>query len=97
MALRLKARLQRPADAELLDVPIPPVKGHVEERSVMSDECRTPAGLPLQFYSHFRGDWGEIVVRSAEAVLLRLSTHVNSHAAMRLPTDEVLELSVVNC
>src|SRR5687767_1183014 len=94
MALRLQVRLKGPAAVELVDAPLSPVKGHVEERSMRSPECHTPAGLPLRFYSNFRGDWGEVVVISVETVLLRLTGHVNSHAELRLPTDEVMELSV---
>ena len=94
MALRLRVRLKGPAAVELVNAPLPPVKGHVEERSVQLPECHTPAGLPLRFYSHFRGDWGEVVVMSVETLLLRLTAHVNSHAELRLPTDEVMELSV---
>ena len=97
MALRLHARLKRPpAGDDLVDIAVPPVKGHVEERAVKSNEVYTPAGLPLRFYAHFRGDWGEVMVMSVDAVLLHLSVYVNSYADVRLPTDEVMAVSIVN-
>ena len=96
MALRLQARLTKPADVELVDAPLPPVKGFVDERHLKSKDCFTPAGLPIRFYAHFRGDFSDIVVVTAETVLLRLGTHVNCHAELRLPTEELLQVAVVN-
>jgi hypothetical protein len=96
MALRLRARLKKPADVDLVDAPLPPVKGFVDERYLKSEECFTPAGLPIRFYAHFRGNFGDIVVVTVETVLLRLGTHVNCHAEMLLPTEEVLQISVNN-
>ena len=96
MALRLQVRLRESADAELVNVPLPPVKCYVGARSAKSEECYTPAGLPLRFYAHFRGNWGDIVVLSVKTELLRLGTHVNCYAELRLPTDEVIVLGVVD-
>ena len=97
MALRLQAQLKGSHElGGIVNVAVPPVKGYVEERSVKTEECFTPRGLPLRFYTHFRNDWGDIVVLSADAELLRASVHVNSHVELRLPTEEVLEVAVLN-
>ena|SRR5690242_8904466 len=97
MALRLQAQLKGSHElGGIANAAVPPVKGFVEERSVETEECFTPAGLPLRFYTHFRGDWGDIVVMSTDAEMLRARVHVNSHLAFRLPTDEILEVAVLN-
>lgn len=97
MALRLQVQLKNFHQlGELVDLAIPPVKGYVDERSAKSEECFTPGGLPLRFYVHFHGEWGDIAVVSAEAELLRVSVHVNSHIEFRLPTEEILEVAVLN-
>lgn len=97
MALRLQAQLKGSRKlGAIANAAVPPVKGYVDERSVKADECFTPAGLPLRFYAHFRGDWGDIVVLSAGAELLRASVHVNSDIEVRLPTEEVLQVAVLN-
>jgi hypothetical protein len=97
MSLRLQARVVRgQTDAELVDTPLPPVKGSPDVRQVKSDEVFTPAGLPLRFRAQFRGNFGDITVTSVETVLLQLGTHVNCHAELRLPTDEMLEVAVLN-
>ena len=94
MALRLYVNLQKSPDA-LIDVAIPPVKGHVEVRSVKSEECFTPAGLPIFAYCQIRGDWGEVGVVTVETLLLRMTVHVNAaYAELLLPTDEVIEIAV---
>lgn len=97
MALRLHARVKsKPAATDLIDDPLPPDKGHPDERSLKSAECYTPGGLPVRFHAHFRADWGDITVESAGAVLLKMSAHVNSHAELRLPTEEMIEIAVTN-
>jgi hypothetical protein len=96
MAIRLPVRVAN-SEAKLINIPLPPVKGHVEERSIASDACDTPAGMPIRVFAHFRGEWGDVAVLSVEAVLLRFSTHISCQAELRLPTEEMLEISVVNC
>jgi hypothetical protein len=97
MALRLQAQLKGGHElGAIANAAVPPVKDYVDEHSVKTEECFTPRGLPLQFYAHFRDNWGEIVVKSADAELLRASVHVNSHVELRLPTDEILEVTVLN-
>ena len=96
MALRLQAQLNGShAVGSLADAAVPPVKGHGDVRGLKSEEYFTPGGLPLRFHVHFRGDWGELVVVSVEAELLRVSGHVNSYVKFRLPTDEILQVAVV--
>jgi hypothetical protein len=83
MALRLQAQLKGSHEpGAIANAAVAPVKGYVEERSVKTEECFTPGGLPLRFYAHFRNNWGEIVVMSADAELLRASVHVNSHVEL---------------
>ena len=95
MALRLQAQLKDSHDPwSIADVAVPPVKRYVDERGVKTEECFTPGGLPLRLYAHFHGDWGDIVVMSAQTVLLRASVRVNSHVEFRLPTDEILQVAV---
>src|SRR3954462_7152617 len=95
MALRLQAQLKGSHElGAIANAAVPPVKGYVDERSVKTEECFTPGGLPLRFYAHFRGDWGDVVVVSVGGELLRASVHVNSHIEFRLPTDEILEVAV---
>jgi hypothetical protein len=97
MALRLQAQLKGSHElGAIANAPVPPVKGYVDERSVKTEESFTPGGLPLRLYAHFRDDWGEIVVVSVESELLRASVHVNSHIEFRLPTDEILQVAVLN-
>jgi hypothetical protein len=97
MPLRLQAHLKGSHElGAIANVAVPPVKGHVDERSVKTEESFTPAGLPLRFFAHFRGEWGDVVVVSVETELLRASVHVNSHVEVRLPTDEILEVAVLD-
>src|SRR4051812_6152123 len=97
MALRLQAQLKGShALGGIANAAVAPVKGYVDERTVETEECFTPGGLPLRFFAHFRGDWGDIVVVSVETELLRVSVYENSHVKFRLPTDEIREAAVLN-
>src|SRR3954471_23166908 len=97
MALRLQAQLKGSHElGSTANAAVAPVKGYVDERSVETEECFTPSGLPLRFYAHFRGDWGDVVVMSADAELLRASVRVYSHVEFRLPTDEILQVAVLS-
>jgi hypothetical protein len=96
MALRLQLRLVGSSGNPLIDLAMPPVKGHAEERSATSEIVFTPEGLPLQAWAHFRGDWGDIFVASETTLLLKFGTHVNSLADLLLPTEERVEVGVLN-
>ena len=71
MRLRLIVRGVKPDRAELVDQLVPEERRHRDSRNWSSPDFDTPAGLPLNVWVHFGGDYGQIELLTAGTQLFR--------------------------
>ena len=94
--LRLAVHITAPQRVDLLDAPIPPVKGLVDFRRLETEQVWTPAGLPLSFYVDVGPKGDTVVVQTSGTWLLRASlASIGGSIELLLPTEERLRVSVI--